>query len=191
MKKYYPVIISIILLSIQGYSQTVTFEYKYDAAGNRVKRTIIDMSYTPPPVNNDSIPGENLIEEEFAYNENYKYLTDNIDSNHEDDPHTGERIYEDSDFDPDIPQELKIKHNDLNINLYPNPVKERLFIEITGDYDIHNVSCELIDANGRIINNKILDSSRDYIDFSTVLPGMYVLRIFINSDHREYKVIKN
>jgi len=186
MKTFYLVVVSIIFLSMSGYGQVVTFGYEYDAAGNRVRRTIIDMS-RPPSVNNDSIPEIDLIEEDFAYSEDHKNTADNIKNYYEYDNNDDRQTYENN----DIPEELKIKYRDLNINIYPNPVKERLFIEITGDTSSGNMSCELIDANGRIINNKILTSSREEIDFSVIPPGMYILRFPVKNDYKEYKVIKN
>jgi hypothetical protein len=73
--------------------------------------------------------------------------------------------------------------------IYPNPTKGILHLEITAENNeqanltVHDLNGKLIVQNGRILNN--CD-----IDLSGSPSGMYILRVFIGAESKEWKVIK-
>jgi hypothetical protein len=73
------------------------------------------------------------------------------------------------------------------IQVYPNPVKDNLhvyhsYIKI-GKYELYNVLGELIKDNQLNCNN--------IIDFSTVVQGVYYLRVNTQYGVFTYKIVKN
>ena len=67
-----------------------------------------------------------------------------------------------------------------SINIYPNPVKDNLFIE--GQYDY----VEIFDLFGRLL---ISSKAKTEIDVSKLSSGTYVLEIISNNIKRSEKII--
>ena len=67
-----------------------------------------------------------------------------------------------------------------SINIYPNPVKDNLFIE--GQYDY----VEIFDLFGRLL---ISSKAKAEIDVSKLSSGIYVLEIISNNIKRSEKII--
>ncbi len=162
MKMYRHIMLLLCIFTCSfAYSQSnsgVSFEYAYDAAGNRISRTVITF-----PENrsvSDSIANPDL------------YAADGM---------------EESDQDKSIGMNM----GDVVVDIYPNPVKGELYLEVNGTDDFEKVFFEVIDVNGRVVANNRLKSSTADINFSNMEKGIYFLRLFINDEYKEYKVVKN
>ncbi len=72
------------------------------------------------------------------------------------------------------PQELTINKqvNDQLINLYPNPVKDRLVISVKENYRLN-----IFSTIGQLIFNRTLNSGINEVDVSTLQKGIYIVKI--------------
>ena len=72
---------------------------------------------------------------------------------------------------------------DLDLNYFPNPVSNKLYINYINDIDI-----SVFDINGR----KILQTNNKTIDFSDFDYGIYVLQIkdIISNNYKVIKILK-
>lgn len=61
--------------------------------------------------------------------------------------------------------------DEVNLKISPNPVSDRLFIELSSNFE----SIELIDLMGK----KVLHSTDNQIDVSTILEGTYIVRVLL------------
>lgn len=72
-----------------------------------------------------------------------------------------------------------IEYINKNIKLFPNPVKDRLFIDIS---DINgNNTFQIIDINGKLIQKGSVNSREMSINTQNIKPGFYTLKL--NSDN--------
>jgi hypothetical protein len=180
--RIYNILITILLLFITQilYSQAIKFGYGYDLSGNRITREIIDMTPIEKSTIKDTVfQDDQIIEDLLSHNQ--------IEN---DGFYSGDRVDIDN-FDNIDTEHLKIKYENFNINLFPNPVKEILYIELSGGYIPKNISCMLIDINGRIVEEKKLESESESFDFAKHPSGIYMMRVLVDSSYKEYKIIKN
>ena len=82
----------------------------------------------------------------------------------------------------------------ININLYPNPTKDFLHIDIdTKNQDLDKITIELIDLNGRILETFTSNLPLNPINLEKYTQGFYFLRIFQDDKNilmNTYKVQK-
>lgn len=80
----------------------------------------------------------------------------------------------------------------LEIKVYPNPAREKLFINVTQTGDLV-FSYEVTDMTGQRKVLKEMKSSVEELDVRVYVPGMYLLRIFTPGFEYEkvYKIVKN
>lgn len=74
-----------------------------------------------------------------------------------------------------------------NIQLYPNPTKNNLFINTK---DLTNTKLEVSDSNGKLLFNQILNSTNT-IDTSNLSNGIYLFKVTSDKGSLTTKVIKN
>ena len=73
---------------------------------------------------------------------------------------------------------------EFQIKAYPNPVMDILIIESSEP----GFEYQLIDANGRVMRNGIINDSSEEIDFSSFSPGTYFLQ---TGKEKTHTIIKN
>jgi hypothetical protein len=73
-----------------------------------------------------------------------------------------------------------------NIVLYPNPVEKRLYINHQRSL-LDNLS--VVDISGRV-HLTVKDFSDDFIDVSSLMPGIYILKIVDKEQTYVFKFIK-
>jgi hypothetical protein len=136
---------TLIMLLLVAFSLSAqTFEYTYDAAGNRVKRQMV---YMKSLESKDSL------------------------SDVENTP---------------VPEQL----GEMTINVFPNPVEQRLNVNITNlPADAIGKLC-IFDMGGRELMNRANLSSANTFDMSTLPAGLYILRLTAGNDQKEWKIIK-
>ena len=80
-------------------------------------------------------------------------------------------------------ENIGINKTEKNIMIYPNPVKDVIFIESE-----ENGICKIYDLSGRcVLSKKLTDQGR--IDISILQKGVYFLRFFGNSSNLTKKII--
>ncbi|MEI6765535.1 MAG: T9SS type A sorting domain-containing protein [Bacteroidota bacterium] len=141
MKKL-SIVIMLLLVAMSLGAQT--FEYTYDAAGNRVKRQIVVM--------------KNL--------ESHDSLSDAANT--------------------PVSEQL----GEMTINVFPNPVEQRLNVNIANLPAEITGKIGLFDMGGRELMNRTNLSTANTFDISTLPSGLYILRLTAGNDQKEWKIIK-
>ena len=74
--------------------------------------------------------------------------------------------------------------NTLEVNVYPNPIQNEVFLDLSGAY-----SFQITDLNGRtVIENKNVSSSK--IDLANLKTGVYFLQLVQENEQAIIKVVK-
>lgn len=79
---------------------------------------------------------------------------------------------------------------DININIYPNPTKGHLVIQIDGKKAGQTMDIVLYDMSGKVIIKKTNLSATTDIDISGQPAGNYVMKFFSGDRSTEWKIIK-
>ncbi|MCK4661956.1 MAG: PKD domain-containing protein, partial [Bacteroidales bacterium] len=75
-----------------------------------------------------------------------------------------------------------------NISLYPNPVNDKLFIEIPNG--IENAQVEIMNIAGQIILSQNFTNNKFYINTTELIQGLYIASIIIDGKRTNLKFIK-
>ena len=82
---------------------------------------------------------------------------------------------------------------ELTLNVFPNPVNERLYLEVTGQdlYHLTDLNYQLLDINGKLLQQERLIDHTALIEMGSKQPGAYFL-IVTASDERIglFRIIK-
>lgn len=78
--------------------------------------------------------------------------------------------------------------NTIEVNLYPNPAKEKVYLETKGFEK--GVKAMLSDLQGRILKEIEINSERIEIDLNTLSSGVYYLKVFDTHSTQTIKIIK-
>ena len=98
---------------------------------------------------------------------------------------TSSGYYEDNQIEP---EEIS---GELEIHVYPNPVREELTIEIWKGNDEDKYSLQLFDSTGKLlVDKKRYGNGREPVDMSQLSTGIYFLIINTGDGRKEYKIIK-
>jgi len=95
--------------------------------------------------------------------------------------------------DEGLSQEQKIHEDILNgygIKIYPNPTKGRVTVHIAGIGD-NKAGIYLYNPQGRLIKSSVFTGPENMVDLSGQPPGLYILRIIVESKNSEWKIIKD
>jgi hypothetical protein len=97
-----------------------------------------------------------------------------------------------------LPYEIFIIHNSednyeicIELSVYPNPVGDRLrLIVVNGTSG--NLTYQLFDVNGKLLENKKLDYIETEIPTDMLAPSVYLLKVTDNmKEVKTFKIIKN
>lgn len=86
---------------------------------------------------------------------------------------------------------VESKRINLTISAYPNPTNDYLTLRIDG-FEISNLSFQLYEINGKLIESKNIEGKETDIIMSNLLPETYFLKVI--QDHKDvgtFKIIKN
>lgn len=79
----------------------------------------------------------------------------------------------------------------LSINAYPNPTSDHLTLSIL-NLEETNLSYQLFDIQGRMINNESITNSLTNISMANLVSSTYILKIFKkNHNIKTFKIIKH
>jgi len=144
-------------------------EYGYDDSGNRTFCKVINLvpALTPPPQDTtDFIIALPLDEEELPSMP--------------------------PDFTlPDSPQYYTEFVAQKEIKIYPNPTTENVTLEIAGWKNLQKGIFKLYSLNGQLLQEYSVISVTTTISLDRLVKGAYILKVFINDDIEEWKIIKN
>jgi|GEM_PF-4900287 len=93
--------------------------------------------------------------------------------------------------------ELALKNNDENKNdflVYPNPFENEITIRFQKNGAFSNqeqTQLDIIDVNGKIIYSAVINSSEETsISTKNFAPGLYMIRLSVESVHKTYQIVK-
>lgn len=79
----------------------------------------------------------------------------------------------------------------LSVSAYPNPAIDHLTLSIS-EFDISNLSCQLYDMQGKLLQTKKLTGTETQIDMSTYVASAYYVKVIQgNREIKTFKIIKN
>ena len=79
----------------------------------------------------------------------------------------------------------------LSVSAYPNPTKDYLTLSI-GEFDISNLSYQLYDMNGKLLQNAKITGNQTSIVMSNLVPANYFVKVIQgNKEVKTFKIIKN
>jgi len=164
--------LSIPLLSIaQG---SLTFIYEYDAAGNRVRRKVINLAppqLTPPP------PEEPTFAEDPE-----EELTSLIPSTPLD--------FTKPAVPKDYTEYFVEKVAQIEMKIYPNPTTEKITLEIAGWQYLQTGIFKLFSLTGQLLQEQPVHSATTTISLAGFAKGAYILKVHINDKTEDWKIIK-
>jgi hypothetical protein len=82
---------------------------------------------------------------------------------------------------------------DINLfyKVYPNPVTDILTLKVE-NLTYENLYYNLIDINGKVLENKRITSIENYINMDKFSPGTYFLKVYDGRETiKSFKIIKN
>lgn len=82
----------------------------------------------------------------------------------------------------------ELNHHTTTIKAYPVPVTDNLTIETNDQQTIHKII--ILNINGQIVQEFIIDKPSQCIDFSTVPNGLYTIEVFTNQSISRFKISK-
>jgi len=171
------------------------YEYTYDASGNRIKRAVFEI----PDVQQQVVSGDTIddtVEEEIAM---VDFFDDNINNNgdtffyntNELSEMTILQNHENKIEETEQQANVETKIGEFSLTVYPNPVREVLRIEIDGLFNNENAYWQLVDMQGRTIKTQTINKHTDYVMFSNIQPGTYLLVFIIGDERQEFKIIRH
>lgn len=79
----------------------------------------------------------------------------------------------------------------LTVSVYPNPTTDFLMLSIS-DFEISNLSYQLYDLNGKLLETKNIDNNQISILISNLVPATYFLKVIQSKKEiKTFKIIKN
>ena len=79
----------------------------------------------------------------------------------------------------------------LSVSAYPNPTTDYLTLSI-GEFDISNLSYQLYDMNGKLLQNAKITGNQTSIAMGNLVPANYFVKVIQgNKEVKTFKIIKN
>jgi len=82
------------------------------------------------------------------------------------------------------------KLDKVEIKIFPNPTTERVTLEISGWQELKTGRFQLYSLMGQLLQDAPVFSLSTEINLSGLSNGAYILRVFINDETEEWKIIK-
>jgi len=151
-------------------------EYSYDAAGNRVLRKVIDLgppSFAPPP------------QDTTHYTESTSLITN------ENNSLTSLTSLTSPPSEPLPSQYFTETLAQTEIKIYPNPTSVKVTLEISDWTTLQTGIFQLYSLNGHLLQEQLVYSAATVISLAELPKGAYILRVQINNQTEDWKIIKN
>ena len=94
---------------------------------------------------------------------------------------------------PNFPEEQEQyteKIDNIQFNIYPNPTKGLLKVDIVTDMKVDDLKIELYDVNGKKVIEKLVISKEIELDITSALAGHYFMKIFVNNKPYYWNILK-
>lgn len=84
-----------------------------------------------------------------------------------------------------IAQTDQTSRNETQVRIFPNPVKETLYIEVLNDLESYVATVQIFNTLGQLIFNDQLSHKMESIDLSSLQIGLYIYTIQYETGHSE------
>jgi hypothetical protein len=85
----------------------------------------------------------------------------------------------------------EVKEINLSVSAHPNPTTDYLTLGIS-EFDISDLSYQLYDMNGRLLQNEKITGNQTRIAMSNLVPATYFVKVLQNQNEiKTFKIIKN
>lgn len=79
----------------------------------------------------------------------------------------------------------------LTISVHPNPTTDNLTL-VVKDFELLNISFQLFDINGKLLQSEKITDKQTYIDMGNLLPAIYFVKVIQNNKEvKTFKIIKH
>ncbi len=79
----------------------------------------------------------------------------------------------------------------LSVSAYPNPTTDYLTLSIE-EFDLSNLSYQLYDMQGKVLQNKKITSNKTKIDMAEFVSAIYFVKLIrANQTVKTFKIVKN
>jgi len=79
----------------------------------------------------------------------------------------------------------------LSISAYPNPTSDYITLSVT-DFDVTQLSYQLYDINGKLLDTKKLEGNQTNIEMSNLTPAIYFIKVTdVIKEVKTFKIIKH
>jgi hypothetical protein len=85
---------------------------------------------------------------------------------------------------------FKDKIGETQIRIFPNPTKGNLAIELLGESTEVKIDYTVYNSSGKILKSKKTSEQKFNIDFTNYPSGIYILKLSIDGEVSEWKIIK-
>jgi len=140
--------------------------YDYDAAGNRILRKVVTIKSLTPPEDSLRVTSDEL-----------QVTSDELQVTSYELQVTGYDYFVE-------------KLDRVEIKIFPNPTTERVTLEISGWQELKTGRFQLYSLMGQLLQDTPVFSLSTEINLSGLTNGAYLLRVFINDETEEWKIIK-
>ena len=84
---------------------------------------------------------------------------------------------------------IQEKIADVDVTIFPNPLKEKINLKITGELN-NGYQVTIVDYSGKQVHNKTYQDPSKQINLSHLSKGNYIMRVLIEDNFFELKLIK-
>ena len=155
------------LFCMAQLGSSLSFKYEYDDAGNRVLRKIINIG---EPQSAPHAPQDSMTN---------------------DDSHTADRSPQTAYRLPLTAEYFVERIAQTEIKIYPNPTTEKVTLEIAGWETLQTGGFKLFTLNGQLLQERPVHSISTEVSLSGLSKGTYILKVHINNQIEDWKIIKN
>ena len=93
--------------------------------------------------------------------------------------------------DPTEPKYFVEKFGQVEMKIYPNPATEQITLEIAGWENLQTGILKLYSLNGQLLQEQKVNAFTTPISLSGLPKGVYILKVYLNDQTEEWKVVKN
>jgi hypothetical protein len=80
--------------------------------------------------------------------------------------------------------------DESQINIYPNPTTESVYVNITNPEEDLSISATLLSSSGVLLDSKSIGAATVEFDLSNMAAGIYILELRSETDTKTWKIIK-
>jgi hypothetical protein len=151
-------------------------EYWYDDAGNRIVRKVFELLLAPPA------PQDTTLTEPTEPQTTHLHPLN---------PQPAEENSTTADNSPQTSEFFVEKIAQTEIKIYPNPTTEKITLEISNMETLQTGVFKLYSMSGQLLQEQPVHSAATIVSLANLPKGAYILKVQINENIEDWKIIKH